>query len=336
MSPEERLQQWTITHGRRLCLHPDASAAACRGGIVKAHTLRRSADLARIARNGHVYGLRHNPLIPPDQLVRPQLIGVNRASTFTGFCQHHDATLFRPLEALPFEATPEQVTLLGYRTLCREVYAKRAVLEYLPTIREGDRGAPAEFQEWAQRNIGALELGNTVGLRDAEVHRARYGEAIRTGDYSTARYLVVTFDAGPDMVFTSGWYPDASFAGERLQELGDLNRTADYMTVSLITTEAGAAAVLGWLTPSPASERFAVSLDALAADAIPHAVVRFAYQGENTFSSPAWWEGLAGPDREALIRRTSLSAHPHLPALPLTDDGLRVVRWTVTDRVRQF
>jgi hypothetical protein len=303
---------------------------------VKAHTLRRSADLLRIARDGHVYGLKPSIFTPPDQLVQPQLIGVNRASTFTGFCQRHDAILFRPLEGVPFEATPEQITLLGYRTLCREVYAKRAVLEFIPTMREGDRGAPTEFQEWAQLNIGVLELGNSVGLRDAEFHRARYGEAIRTGDYSPAQYLVVTFDTGPDIVFTSGYYPDASFAGERLQHLGELDRTADFMTVSMITTEAGGAAVLAWLTPSPASRRFAASLDALADDAIPHAVVRFAYQGENTYSSPVWWEGLADAGREALIRRARTAVDPFVPALALTDDGLRVVRWTVTNRVRRF
>ena len=40
-----------------LCLHPLAGNQSCRGGIVKAHTIRRGADLSRIAKNGHVYGV---------------------------------------------------------------------------------------------------------------------------------------------------------------------------------------------------------------------------------------------------------------------------------------
>ena len=319
-------------------MHPDATAALCRGGIVRAHTLRRSADLLRVARNGHVYGLRPGVFIPPDRLIRPQLIGVNLASTFTGFCQHHDAMLFRPLEEVPFEATPEQVALLSYRTLCREIYVKRAALEYIPTMREGDRGAPIAFQAWAQQNVAVHELGTAVGLRDAEALKIRYDAAVRSGDYAEVRYFVLTLDAAPDFLFCAGYYPDASFAGERLQDLADLDRVADAMTVSLVTTETGAAAVLAWLSPSPASERFAASLDGLAEDAIPHAIVRFAFGTESVFSSPVWWEGLTEDQRGRLTERTRESADPQSPARVdrYLDDGLRVVRWTVHGRQRHF
>lgn len=337
MSPEDRLRKWTSAHGRRLCLHPNAGKT-CRGGIVRAHALRRSADLGRIARDGHVYGLKPRLFTPPEDLARPQLIGVNVASTFTGFCQHHDAALFRPLEAAPFDASPEQVMLLSYRTLCRELYAKRAALEFIPAIREGDRGASPVFQAWAQASVSAHELGNSIGLRDVEVEKNRYDGFIRAGDYSAGRYLVIGFDGAPDFVFSSGFFPDASFGGEGLQNLGDLERKADAMTVSLITTETGAAAVLACLTPSPASERFARSLDGMVDEAIPHALVRFAFETESVYSSPAWWEGLDGAQQEALIQRTKESADPTSPAREdrYMDDGLGVVGWVVTSRTRYF
>jgi SEC-C motif len=337
LSLEVVRKEWERTHGRRLCLHPDAGPSVCSGKIVRAHTLRRSADLERIARSGHVYGIKPLPFTPPERWVKPRLVGIKEASTFTGFCALHDNHLFRPLEECSFEATPEQVALLSYRTLCRELFAKRAAMEFVPTMREGDRGAPAEFQEMVQANLNRYETGNSAGLRDAEFHKSRYDALIKSGDYSAIRYLVINFDQLPEVMFTSGYYPDASFAGERVQDLNDLKRTADLMTLSLITTEAAGAAVLAWLDPSPASERVAASLDGLPNEDIPHAIVRFAYTGENTFSSPPWWEALSNGARDALIRRTLDSANPFSPAHPdrYKDDGLRVVQWTAKDRLRK-
>jgi hypothetical protein len=275
---------------------------------------------------------------PPEELVRPQLIGINRASTFTGFCQRHDAELFRPLELNAFAGTAEQVTLLAYRILCRELYAKRAALGFVPTIRQGDRGGSDVFQAWVQSTANVHELGTRLGLRDAELEKARYDAAVRAGDYTAIGFLVVTFAEPADFVFSSGYFPDASFAGERLQSLANLERSADAMTVSLVTTDTGSAAVLAWLAPSAASERFALSLDALADEAIPHALVRFAFETESVFSSPVWWENLTSGQRDALVTRTAHSANPTLPALPdrYLDDGLRVVRWTVNSRIRSF
>jgi hypothetical protein len=73
------------------CTHPDASAGTCKGRIVKAHSLQRSGSLSRLAVNGHVYGLNAKGM-PDARGVFPfTLLGLNRASTFTGFCQRHDA-----------------------------------------------------------------------------------------------------------------------------------------------------------------------------------------------------------------------------------------------------
>ena len=335
LTGEEVRKAWQRTHGKRLCLHPDAGPTVCAGKIVRAHTLRRSADLERIARDGHVYGIKALPFTPPERLVRPRLIGLNEASTFTGFCAYHDNRLFRPLERQPFEASNEQVALLAYRALCRELFAKRAAMEYVPTMREGDRGAPLEFQLRTQTTMGAYEAGAAPGLRDAEIHKSRFDELLRRADYGQIQYLVVRLNETPDVLFTSGYYPDASFAGERVQDLSDLGRTADLMTLSLITRDAGGAAVLAWLDSSPAGQRVAASLDALDDQEIPHAMVRFAYLGENTYSSPPWWEALSDENRTALVRRTFDSVNPFSPARVdrLKDDGLRVVQWTVRDRL---
>jgi hypothetical protein len=332
LSPDERFRLYRKAHGARGCLHPDAGAA-CRGDIVNGHTLRRRADLDRIARDGHVYGVRPGIFRPPTEW-RPELIGVRRASTFTGFCAEHDSRLFEPLERAPFEATPEQVTLLAYRTFCRELFVKQSALQFIPTMREGDRGAPPGFQRVAQAMLRAFEAATAATVRDLETHKRRLDEMLRRGDYSDTHCLAVFFEQTPEVLFTGGWFPDVAVTGEGLQNLADTSRTLDWMTLSLITTEKGGAAVFAWVAPSPASERFADSVARLTDDEMPHTVLRIAYHCENSFSAPGWWEGLAGGDRDAIVARYLDYADPTSPPRPdrFRDDGARLVNWRVENR----
>lgn len=50
--------------------------------------------------------------------------GVNKVSTFRGFCGKHDNELFEPIDNSPLAPTPEQIALYAYRSLCREVFVK--------------------------------------------------------------------------------------------------------------------------------------------------------------------------------------------------------------------
>ena len=108
------------------CLAPQVWLNKCRGPIVRAHTVPKSASLKTIARDGHVYSLD----LSLDGIGKglggpvPKLCGIKRASTFTGFCSGHDNAIFSPLEKFVFSGTSEQCFLLGYRALAREFYTK--------------------------------------------------------------------------------------------------------------------------------------------------------------------------------------------------------------------
>jgi hypothetical protein len=124
LTKEEMLRFYRGSRRHQVCLHPSAPGG-CHGGIVRAHTIQRSGGLSRIARSGHVYSFQASLFDRlADKEDRAFLLGVRSASTFTGFCGLHDTTLFRPLETQPFIPTPEQVTLLAYRAVCMEVFAR--------------------------------------------------------------------------------------------------------------------------------------------------------------------------------------------------------------------
>ena len=136
MSASPMLNPWEVDAARRraytkeYCLAPDAGISSCSGSIVKAHSVQ-GALVRRIARDGHVYGSVYsieNLQRNPGEIV-PGLIGVNLATTFTGFCNLHDTKIFAPIEIGDFVAAPEQCFLLAYRAVPRSVREARLFRE---------------------------------------------------------------------------------------------------------------------------------------------------------------------------------------------------------------
>ena len=130
----------------KTCLAPSAWLDKCSGKIVRAHTVPKSGSLQQIAQDGHVYSF-----VPSLEYVEknhgpgPTLWGINKASTFSGFCSHHDNTTFAPLEKQVFGGTSEQCFLLGYRALAVELYKKHAASQ-ISSLQNADKGIPLEAQ----------------------------------------------------------------------------------------------------------------------------------------------------------------------------------------------
>ncbi|MCE2453841.1 MAG: SEC-C domain-containing protein, partial [Nitrospinae bacterium] len=147
------LQRWEVSntfkqaYTAKTCLAPETLLGKCNGKIVRAHTVPKSGSLQRIAREGHVYSFvpsLESPEKWQDSFV-PKLRGINKASTFSGFCSQHDNAIFAPLEKKAFRGTPEQCFLLGYRALVLELYKKLAAYK-LNSFPDFDKGKPIEEQ----------------------------------------------------------------------------------------------------------------------------------------------------------------------------------------------
>lgn len=102
------------------CLHPNHEE--CKGKIVKAHAIQNNRILNKIAENGMVVtldGTLHHMFQISDTKGR----GV--ATTFTGFCAHHDKTLFQDIEDKEFMGSKKQLFLLSYRTMAWHYHKKQ-------------------------------------------------------------------------------------------------------------------------------------------------------------------------------------------------------------------
>lgn len=332
----ETLDTMTEKYGAEYCLYPNKNN--CSGNIVRAHTIQRNGGLNKIAKVNQVYsffGNNHADMEKSKGVLLPKLIGIKKASTFTGFCGKHDDSVFAPIEKYPFVASQEHSLLLGYRGICRELFTKQAVSDLAPYLRTLDRGRNIGFQRLLQNQLSQLSSGTEAGLRDIKQCKSEYDAALLSKDDSQAFYYVINFSDTPDIMCSGGQFPEIDFNGKSLQNLADLNAKLDHLTFSIIATENGGAAVFSWLGDSPASIQLVRSLHSQSDSEIPHSLVRYVFEFfENAFFSPDWWDSMADPAKLAIRRRLStaidISKTRHLSCLK--DDGIRVVSWKVSSR----
>lgn len=326
---------------KKYCIHPGSSSDECEGKIIRAHTIQRNGDLTRIARQGHVYqyDLGMDKLMAPDFKPELKLVGISRATTFTGFCQKHDAEIFRPIEAYDFSGTPQQCFLLAYRAIARETYTKRVQKDLINHQREVIKRHNILAQKSHEAFLDIYEEGVTLGLRDIEYYKSILDKVLLTADFSQVRYYVVVFDRPPDLLVSGSFFFECDFEGNVLQgpeQFSDPGARLHYSCFSLIGTDAGGAGIFSWVGDSDIAERFIASLAGLSDDQIANGIVRFSFEHfENIAVSPQWYDALSSQDKASLLERVrvNLSFDEHRENSYLMDDGRRFVNWRAAHRM---
>lgn len=340
MSPWEAVQAQRGAFSARNCMASEIWNGTCSGKIVSAHTVPRSGSLARIARDGHVYTFMNGleSLIQNHGRLVPQLKGINKASTFYGFCRKHDNDLFSPLEKADFVGSEQQCFLLAYRAVAKEIYNKRAQSQLIHTYRQADRGQPKEVQQFIQSFVDSFELGVQAAIRDLEYNMDSFKKALVNDDFAKVKAYVIEFDQPPTVMGSGGFNPEYDFAGRALQDLTDLSKSTRLLTVSSFYGGHTGFVVLAWTKDGDdVCRAFANSLATIPDTDLTEAIVALMFEHlENIQVQPTWWESLSGVQKTALLERMQSGADPisaraqnclQWPSLGLPRWGVRSRRW---------
>ena len=271
----------------RICMHPDAGMT-CSTEIVKAHSIQRGGGLSRIARRGEVYYFRESlsGMMNSPGRILPQLVGYRLASTFTGFCNHHDCETFRPIETVNFEGDPEQIFLLSYRALCREVFQHRLKKEATADNPRLLAGTHQLILEIAHKDGVTVDFN----LDQIERHKRIYDTQLIAKDFSELESYILWINRIPDFLCSAAITPSFDFLGRTLQDLAKPEGHLQYCALSIITCEKGGAVILSWPKSSGSVMGALIeSMDSLPDDKLPDAILRFAIEySNNVCMSPAW------------------------------------------------
>lgn len=312
------------------CLAAEFDPAGCSGRVIRAHSVQKSRGLSTIAEGGHVMAIG-----PQGGAWQCYPVGINRASTFRGFCAKHDNQLFAELDDRDVRPTRLQAFLLGFRALAHESHKKAVEVSALPAMESAHRCSDVKNPRGAEL-IEAFRLGNEEG--HGEMHREHEAawQQLHIGDFSAVACVAYRLTDTPNVV-GAGWVSsEFDFQGRRVQDLRDFSRRVDgTVFFSLPFAGGGGVIGLGWLTRSKATNLLFRSTLRLTDEEAPHALLRFGVSlSENLYYAPSFWRELSA-DEEAWFYSRARLGTPTQPidARSLLEDGRRIVSWSVVERI---
>ena len=201
---------WNEGWGR--CLEPRWQ---CTNAPVRAHSIQNARIIDQIAEKGHVFTLSfaYHPTSTPFPDFRA--VGRNMATTFEGLCAEHDGEIFRRIDADALNTSDqEQLFLLAYRAVTRELHTTMAVAYYVQRSYEkavelglspGDR--PCERGKFA---VERMVIAHGIFR-----YRSYFDEDLLGGRYERVRHRVINVPCTqPTVAVSSLFSVDSSASGD--------------------------------------------------------------------------------------------------------------------------
>ena len=290
------------------CLHYEKGIRC--NEIIKAHSIQRNQSLLAIADKGHVYKISAHigALKRSKGRLTYEKCGINKVSTFLGFCKKHDNALFEPIDNFSLIPTNQQVLLYSYRSLCRELFVSENSLALINS--QLSKG----IEQIAIKNmLSGYVSGKTFGLKNLKRHKENYDKSLRDKSYSDIKYVIFISRQKPIIAFSGIFYPDFDFLGRQLQNLGDQSRDLQLITFCSAPKEDGSAYLFAWHeASSKVCVEFMKSLATMIyedSDSLTDYLFRLVMTNcENLAISPKWWEKLDGDKKEKIIGRVTSMA----------------------------
>lgn len=279
------------------CSVPEGIKHECQTRIVKAHTLSKGNSLKAIAHEGHVLGLKHglSRLDKNNGRLTLERIGINQASTFTGFCSYHDKELFSCVEDESFEETKKQCTMLAYRPLMREVYVKEANYKAMQELRAFDRGFSFP-EQLAWTKISNVNIkGAKLSLADLNYIKNRVESSIEDHLFDVLNHLILRLEHVPRIMACGIHAPIVDIFGNKLQEItSSEDKRPAYMSVNLLALDDNGYMIFSWLPEDgEVAMKFVEAIKKCSLDTLGDRLTNYIFTFfENIFASSLWWETL--------------------------------------------
>ena len=201
--------------------------------------------------------------------------------------------MFAPIEDKDFKSNEYNSYLLGYRALTREIYAKDSAIDFIPQMRELDRGRKIQEQIAIQEIFNQYQLGSEKGSSDLLHYKNTYDKASKSSDFSASNCYIINFSNFPNILYSGAIYPEYDFKGSVLQDILSPHRLQS-ISVNAISLPSGGAVVFQWMGESEVNTKLMTSLNSIPDDMKASVVTQFAFESfENLFVRADWWNNIS-------------------------------------------
>ncbi|NMX24995.1 SEC-C domain-containing protein [Pseudomonas sp. WS 5406] len=284
----------------KTCSAPSVWHPNCTVKIINAHTVSKSSSLKEISVEGHVLAFLGNvQSITKTNKLAPARVGINRASTFSGFCSHHDKVLFSPVEDCPFYINKQHCFLVAFRAVSRELYVKGDVSEIFQDLKGFDKGQSLMQQLMLQRAANEMISNNNLSKSDLAYIKEKLDDMLVGEDYSELKHVVFELAHPPHIMGSSIVAPIYGFDGEPVQFIShNKGSVPDYVIINSFSDAGKGYIVFSWLPEHSTTGLKLVGQFRNANLSSDNLAVFMLQLLENIYLHPAWWAGLDGSMQE--------------------------------------
>lgn len=294
------------------CSVPQDLICECSGKIINAHSVSKSSSLKAIAEDGHVLALSVRSKNKGRPTIEIERLGINNASTFTGFCTVHDKRLFSPIEDAPFDATPLHCFLVTYRAVSRELFSKAYASKVFGLMKTLDRGRGLYQQLAIQAASSSLGENNDLTTGDLNYIKQKLDGMLTSGDYQNLGYAIFTLESPPPIMGSAIVGPTFDFDGLEAQRVSSIpSEMPDYMAINAFSSEGRGYVVFSWLAEHSETcvKLVRQFIDKkLSADSLAVFILMLI---ENFYISPKWWSELDTKVQDLIKRLYSQGVETH-------------------------
>ncbi|WGE57159.1 cytoplasmic protein [Actinobacillus equuli] len=275
---------------RKCCSAKGLFGIECSNKIIESHTISKSSSLKSIMnKDNKVYGLdlSFHGLTKNNGFLSIKEFGINEASTFLGFCSNHDKELFSIFEDKPFIPTKEQLCLLSFRSLCREIYGKTG--ESQTKLLHELAVDPIELEMLSYRDhllaISKHELGITLSDMIKIIEQKKFDKL---------EYFIIELNSNAQILVSGGFVPERDFNNQPVCDLLDETKILNYIFFNVVNYKGKGFCIFSWIK-KPETEifkRFVKTLTQRKHRIADNLVNFIFYHFENTFFSIDWWNKL--------------------------------------------
>ena len=188
-----------LTSSLDICLWPGSE---CEGKAIRAHSVQKRKVLEQLCENGHVVmpRLKLSAKQPPTFIF--DLVGRNKATTFTGLCATHDSKLFKEIDDEKLDANNKShLFLMAYRSVLREAHSSRkSAIDTQLTYQEGVKRGIYPNEPCAPEELAAKVMMAAYIVDEVKMH---FDQAFLCKNYKNLSHFPITLDVGPTIAVSS-------------------------------------------------------------------------------------------------------------------------------------
>lgn len=265
----------------------------CSKKIIKAHSVSKSSSLKEIAVDGHVLTFFMAQRNKDNTVLEPIPVGVNKASTFNGFCETHDKKLFSPFEDNHFDLSSYHCFLIVYRTVSRELFVKESCKGAFGLVKEMDKGKDTLEQMYIQDRYQHFNGSNNLTIGDLKYIKNSLEKALSSKNYDKLEHVIIKLETPPKVMASAIGGMHFGFDGSIIQEISnDPKCIPDYLSINSFSSNGKGYIVLSWLNEHRASNIKPIKTLMCSNSISDSLLMLIISQTENVYLAPQWWEKL--------------------------------------------